>query len=483
MNKIEGYIPKKDRKKILLLCDDIRVHSGVGTMAREFVMNSAHVYNWYQLGAAIRPGNFKIEAADLSEDINKRVGIDDADVKVLPYNGYGDAGIVRLLLKQEKPDAIFIFTDPRYWVWLFEIEREIRSKVPIVWLNIWDNYPIPLYNEPYYESVDCLMGISKQTRLINELVLGPKAKDKVIEFVPHGIDETIFKPLHKKMFTKDFIDFKDTLFNGKEIDFVFFFNSRNILRKHPHDLIFAFRIFCDRLPKEVADKCALIMHTRAVDKNGTDLHKVKEAVGGNSNIYFSQGKLTPDQLNSLYNIADATVLPSSNEGWGLSLTESMMAGTMIIANGTGGMQDQMRFEDENGEWFTPNPKLPSNHRRTFEKCGEWAIPVFPSNIALQGSVTTPYIFDDKLAPEDLADAMMKVYELPKEERNRRGLKGREWAMSEEAQMTAKGMTNNIVKTLEKTFKNFTPRNNFDIHKIEKIKPRGVEHELLNYSYD
>jgi glycosyltransferase involved in cell wall biosynthesis len=55
-------------------------------------------------------------------------------------------------------------------------------------------------------------------------------------------------------------------------------------------------------------------------------------------------------MNYLYNLADITVLPSNAEGWGLALTESMMAGTMIMATVTGGMQDQMRFEDENGNW-------------------------------------------------------------------------------------------------------------------------------------
>ena len=42
---------------------------------------------------------------------------------------------------------------------------------------------------------------------------------------------------------------------------------------------------------------------------------------------------------------------SSNEGWGLSLTEAMITGTMIIPNVTGGMQDQCRFENEKGEWI------------------------------------------------------------------------------------------------------------------------------------
>ena len=42
---------------------------------------------------------------------------------------------------------------------------------------------------------------------------------------------------------------------------------------------------------------------------------------------------------------------TDNEGWGLGLTESLTAGRMIIAPVQGGMQDQMRFEDENGDWI------------------------------------------------------------------------------------------------------------------------------------
>ena len=38
MNKDFKYIPKDKRKKILLICDDIRVHSGVATIAKEIVL-------------------------------------------------------------------------------------------------------------------------------------------------------------------------------------------------------------------------------------------------------------------------------------------------------------------------------------------------------------------------------------------------------------------------------------------------------------
>ena len=48
------YIPKDKRKKILLMCDDIRVHSGVATVAREMVINTCQHFNWAQLAGAIK---------------------------------------------------------------------------------------------------------------------------------------------------------------------------------------------------------------------------------------------------------------------------------------------------------------------------------------------------------------------------------------------------------------------------------------------
>jgi hypothetical protein len=51
-----------------------------------------------------------------------------------------------------------------------------------------------MYNRPYYEACDALLGISKQTVNINKLVLGDKVKSKIIEYVPHGLNEEIFKP-------------------------------------------------------------------------------------------------------------------------------------------------------------------------------------------------------------------------------------------------------------------------------------------------
>ena len=110
-----GYIEKDKRKNILLLCDDIRMHSGIATMAKEIVIGTSHHFNWFNIGAAINhPDAGKI--LDISEDVNKLAEIADADVKVMPYNGYGDTTLIRGLLGHFEFDAIFIFTDPRYWI-------------------------------------------------------------------------------------------------------------------------------------------------------------------------------------------------------------------------------------------------------------------------------------------------------------------------------------------------------------------------------
>jgi len=477
---VEGYIEKSKRKKILLLSDDLRMHSGVATMSREIVVGTAHRFNWYQVGAALKhPELGKI--IDISDDINKNAGITDSDVKIQPNQGYGDAMVIRNLLKREKPDAIFIFTDPRYWVWLFEIEREIRNKIPICWLNIWDDYPAPMYNRDYYDSVDCLMGISKQTVNINKLVLGEDAKNKVIGYVPHGINDNMFYPIKKghKLYT-ELQEFKEKTLRRNDIDFLVYFNSRNIHRKRPGDVILSFKHFCDKIGPSAAKKAGLIMHTEISNPHGTDLKAVKDAIFPEGNVFFSAGKIDTAQMNMMYNMSDVTMLITSNEGWGLSLTESMMAGTMIIPNVTGGMQDQCRFVNKKGEWIDFDSDFPSNHRGTYKEHGEWAVPVYPSNISLAGSPQTPYIYDDRCDPVDVSNALLEVYDLTNEERERRGLEGHKWAKSDEAQMTAANMCKNVILNIEKTFDNFKPRPNYEVLKVEEPRSKKITHALTGY---
>ena len=165
-----GYLPKESRKKILLMSDDLRFFSGIASISRELVIGCAHHYNFVQAGGSINhPEKGKI--ADLSEEVGKQIGIPDASVKIYPVEGYGDPNLVRYLMEVEKPNMILLFTDPRYWIWFFQMEAEVRRKIPVSYLEIWDDGPSPLYNFPYYASCDGLFAISKQTYQFTKDVL------------------------------------------------------------------------------------------------------------------------------------------------------------------------------------------------------------------------------------------------------------------------------------------------------------------------
>jgi glycosyltransferase involved in cell wall biosynthesis len=472
------YIPKDERKKIMLLCDDIRVHSGIAHMGRELVLNTCHHYNWVNIGGAVKHPESG-QRFDLSEDTNKQAGITDSSVALYPVDGYGNPDLIRQLIQMEKPDALFLITDPRYWVWLFQMENEIRKHCPIIYLNIWDDYPAPLYNETFYESCDALLGISKQTVNINALVLGDKIGDRLIKYVPHGVNHEVFYPMSKEEKSNtDFVNFKKDLFEGKEYEYCVFFNSRNIRRKQIPDTILAFRHFVDRLPKEKAEKCVLLLHTQPVDEHGTDLNAVIELLCPEyCNVVFTKGPMAPQQLNWLYNIADTQILLTSNEGWGLSLTEAILSGTPIIANVTGGMQDQMRFVKD-GKWIDFNEDFPSNHRGTIKECGEWAFPVFPTSRSLVGSVPTPYIFDDRCEPEDAADQIEAVYNLGPEERQRRGNTGREWALGDEAGFTSEKMGNRVIEYVDELFDTWQPREKYEFILAGEYKKKVLNHKLI-----
>ena len=477
MNQSFENLPKEDRKKILLICDDIRVHSGVATVAREIVIHTCHHFNWVNIAGAIKHPE-KGKALDISKSTGDQVDVEDPYVMMYPTDGYGNIEFLRQIIARENPDAIMLITDPRYFTWLFNAEQEIRKNIPITYLNIWDDYPAPMYNSAYYEACDLLMGISKQTVNINKIVLENKSKNKIFKYIPHGLDLKDYFPLPDT--DKGLVKFKNDFFNKEKPEFVLFFNSRNIRRKQIPDAMLAFRAFLDTLPKEKANKCKFILHTEVRSDHGTDLRKVKEYFFDEyypNVIKFSTNKLDKKQLNYLYNIADAQILLTSNEGWGLTITEAMLAGTPFIANVTGGMQDQMRFEDENGEWFTPTPDLPSNHRKTFTKHGEWVFPCYPTSRSIQGSPQTPYIFDDRCRWEDATEHLITLYNMTREERKALGKKGREWAISDEAGFTSKHQANRVMEAFTELFNTWKPREKYEIVNATEYKGKHLTHKI------
>tara|TARA_R110000824_G_scaffold204469_10_gene389206 strand:- start:1369 stop:2862 length:1494 start_codon:yes stop_codon:yes gene_type:complete len=491
LKKIDPTQPIKKKKKILLLSDDFRLHSGIGTISREIIFNTIKEYDWVQLGAALKhPEHGK--GVDLSAQIAKETGIDDASIKVIPWTGYGDRNILFALINQEKPDAIFHFTDPRYWTWLYQLEHEVKTTfgIPIIYYSIWDDLPYPMWNAPFYGSCDLIMGISKQSDNIHREVLTQndfkiinyddkkqrhqfKSSNTVVTgYVPHGLNHEIFKPLDKSddSYKKMYKQIKQ----DNNVDFVLLWNNRNIRRKQPGDVVLAFKQFVDQLPLEQQKNVALLLHTQAIDNNGTDLRSIYKVIAPNCKIIFSEQKLTTFDLNAMYNVCDVVINIASNEGWGLSSTEALLSGTPIINNVTGGLQDQCGFKDDNGNWLQFDADYSTNHSGKFKNHGNWVIPIFPSNRSLQGSPATPYIFDDRVKFEDVADAMMQWWKTPQKTREECGMSGRSFCLN--TGLTSKQMGEKMIEMINHLFEMpKQPKLRYTLNKVttKKYKKLGI----------
>ena len=466
------------KKKILLLSDDLRMFSGIATQAKEFVMGTLDKYDWVQIGGAVKhPEEGKI--IDMSEAAQNEWGIKDASLKIYPISGYGNPQTLREIIAIEKPDAILHFTDPRFWIWLYNMEHEIRQNIPIMYYNIWDDIPDPLYNTNYYRSSDMLMGISKQTYGINKRILSKYGyEDWQTQYVPHGIT-------NKRIFKIE--DKGDTLFKEFEqkmgldkYKFKILYLNRNIRRKSPGDVALAYKHMMDKLTPEERKECVFVFHATPSDENGTDMRAVCKTLLPDYPVIFTHdnhpnGSFTDEEMNFIYNSCDVYINMASNEGFGLGSCEMLHTGGVIVVNVTGGLQDQCGFKkrllDNNGkhsswEYLTAEDyiELQSNHRGTYKNHGEWVEPVFPSNISCQGSPLTPYIFDDRCSYEDGGDALLNWYHAGPEERERCGEIGRQFVNSD-GRMTGKHLSESFIKNIDTCLEKWKPREKYTLEVV------------------
>jgi len=308
-----------------------------------------------------------------------------------------------------------------------------------------------------------------------------KIEDKILlQYCPHGIDDECFKPLDKS--DPQLVDFKKRLFGPKDYKFVLLYNSRNVHRKRTSNIMLAYAQFCSNLTKEEADKCVLVLHTEIMHDAGTNLLAIKEAFCPNYNVLFSPGKLSPQDMCFMYNSADVTVNASSNEGFGLSIAESIMCGTPVTVAVTGGLQDQIGQVTDDGKPVEFDADFGSNNIGRYKKCGPWAYPVWPVTRLVQGSIPTPYIFDDLTRWEDFAEGFMYWYLMTDKQRTACGAEGRRWSLAEGG-LNSKNMGQTFIDGMDYVFKNWTKPKKFSLHTIADHVGNKMPDGHMGFTYD
>jgi len=384
-----GVMIENKKIKILMLSDHPLSVSGVGTQSRYLIdrLLSTGRYTFRCFGAAVKHDNLDI------------VKVND-DFIIKPTNGFGDKNLLRMTLAVERPDVLFLFTDPRFFTWCFEMEDEIHQICPIAYNHLWDELPFPKFNEVIYESTDLINCINWPTYEM--------CRDRWPEktnYIPHAVPKELFSPLpdEERMRFKQMILGKDRLDH-----FIVLFVGRNARRKCPSDIIMGFKMFLERLKeREGHTKASLVMHADPLDPEGPNLHHVLDMLEMREHVVFSNQRVGFKEMNALYNIGDTLVNFSLNEGFGLPVLEMKMCGKPVIAIKTGGLTRQVK-----------------DHETVFE----YGVAIEPDVKMLVGNQTVPYIFEDACTHKSISNAIEKIYLWGPEERKQVGTLAREHAL-------------------------------------------------------
>lgn len=408
------------KKKLLIISDHALSSSGVGVQSKLLIegLLKTGKYTVVQLGAAVR--HQSLESVKVNDDFC-----------IKPVNGFGNANLIRSFLINELPDALIIFSDPRFFEYLFEIEDEVHQICPILWWHVWDNKPYPDFNKWMYDSVDTINCLSYLTYDL----LSQNIKENKINYIPHSYPKEMFYKLKKEEIIKE----KERILDKENVDsFVCLWVNRNCKRKRPLDLIVSWRAFLDMLPAPERRKCLLIMHTDIKDAHGVDLESIVNYLDLDKNVIFSTLKINTKMLNILYNISDVTINISFNEGFGLTTLESMMTQTPIIAVKTGGLERQV-----------------VNHISLEEN----GVAIEVDYITVSGNQKVKFLNEDHSSCENIANSIKKFYKFDKNKKLDLGKKSYEYAIKE---FNYENCIDLWDKSIEKTIKDFKTRSRFEI---------------------
>jgi glycosyltransferase involved in cell wall biosynthesis len=373
------FIRPIKKHKIIFISDMQVCVSGVGVQSRFLIEGLIKTgrYTFRCLGGAIKHEKYDTVAIN-------------PDFIIKPVDGFGSKELLRSLLVTERPDAIVIFTDPRQFVWLWEMEDEIHQVCPIAYWHVWDNDPYPAFNNPWYEATDLINCLAQKTYDL----IKPNFPDKT-HYIPHTFPKNVYFPIPPE----DLDRTKAENFGEDKKDwFKVLWVNRNAHRKMPGDLLVCWKKFLEKLQaKHGHNNALLIMHTDPKDKEGPNLFAITELLGLQDTVWFSTEKLQFDKMNLLQNSVDATINISKAEGYGLQGLIALQCGKPVVALCTGGETSKAidpRDGSENG------------------------VALKPVKRSLVGSQLVPYIYEDFAADEDVANGLLRLFEMTFEEKEK-----------------------------------------------------------------
>ena len=259
-------------------------------------------------------------------------------------NLYGQTKLLEVLRNTTSDlDAVFLFEDP-FWIggnvpgananisFIDAVKSELHAKgmshVPVIcyfpidgipkksWIENIAKYDIPITYLKFGANA-CIQNV-------------PKLNGR-ISIIPHGVNPSEFFPISKH----ESMIFKRAMFGERSANKFMLLNvNRNQMRKLVPSTLMAFKVFQQQVPESF-----IYLNMKPVDV-GWNLLSVCDSLGlevGKDVMFppdFSVQKgLSIEDLNKVFNCADALVSTATGGGWELAITQAFATKTLTIMPG------------------------------------------------------------------------------------------------------------------------------------------------------
>jgi glycosyltransferase involved in cell wall biosynthesis len=179
----------------------------------------------------------------------------------------------------------------------------------------------------------------------------PELAQKLV-VIGHGCDTQSFHPLNPQ--ERQTLRARHMAINDPSTFLVVNVN-RNLPRKDLPRCILAFQEFKKRVPNSL-----LYLHCESKEY-GTDLIRCCRMLGLNprevlfpEGMRLAEGGFPVEALNNVYNMADAFLTTTLGEGWGLTMTEAMCAGTPVVAPNNSSIPEILGSDGDRGYIYEPS---------------------------------------------------------------------------------------------------------------------------------
>jgi glycosyltransferase involved in cell wall biosynthesis len=215
------------------------------------------------------------------------------------------------------PDVVITLGE----LWMLDWLHAHPARRQFKWIGYFPLDGGPFYPpwEPMLKDVDELVAMSEFGRQVFQEGLPSRR----IHVIHHGVDTSVFRPLPDRDRLKSHKRFRDKFVVGCV--------ARNQPRKNIPALVKAFALLSGKM-----DNLHLYLHMNPCDV-GYDIvtllrrHRLEGKADVNGPDFSLHQALEDEQLNRLYNLFDVMALPSTGEGFGLPILESMAAGVPVVA--------------------------------------------------------------------------------------------------------------------------------------------------------